>query len=441
MITVTLPEGYRNERAYAVHVLLYEFLGLQYTLQVQPDAQEYRLVFDKTALRINDAFFGKYVDGSYLHVGALPEQVSSVQHAALKDIVCLYGEDVFSASEHEMYCGVDLIAGTFFMLTRWEEYVGKARDRHGRFPGTASLAHRAGFLHRPIINEYVSLLKSWLLHAGVQEHAFRKRSFTFSLHCDVDTTRRYPSTFSLLRKLIGQLVRQRSLDAVKDEVAAYREYRRTGRDPYDTFDVIMDLARRAGSRATFFFLTGGDHRFDPGQVLQRPFVRTTYDHVRERGHRAGIHFSYCTAEDEQMMLEEVEMYRAETHEHSAEARQHFLRCLVPQTWRAWERCGVTTDYSLGYPEAAGFRCGVCYPFPLFDVVMRRMLHVYERPLIAMDVTFRMYKDHIPAQAVAEVRLLLDAVRKYDGEFVLLWHNSSFGPEWQGWERVLAEIIG
>jgi hypothetical protein len=64
-----------------------------------------------------------------------------------------------------------------------------------------------------------------------------------------------------------------------------------------------------------------------------------------------------------------------------------------------------------------------------------MLRVYERPLIAMDVTFKMYAQCSPEEALETCKALYETVRSHQGEFVLLWHNSSFAMEWEGWKVV------
>ena len=55
---------------------------------------------------------------------------------------------------------LDVFGVPFFTLTRYEEVAdaGARKDRYGRFPATASLAHRAGFLDRPIADEYAEVL-------------------------------------------------------------------------------------------------------------------------------------------------------------------------------------------------------------------------------------------------------------------------------------------
>ena len=43
------------------------------------------------------------------------------------------------------------------MLSRYEELITKDRDQHNRFPATASVAFKAGFLDRPIVSEYLEI--------------------------------------------------------------------------------------------------------------------------------------------------------------------------------------------------------------------------------------------------------------------------------------------
>lgn len=63
----------------------------------------------------------------------------------------------------------DIIASAYFLLTRYEEIRKRnIRDIHGRFPGKESLPFKAGFIHRPIVDEYGRLLRRWLRQARVQ---------------------------------------------------------------------------------------------------------------------------------------------------------------------------------------------------------------------------------------------------------------------------------
>ena len=95
---------------------------------------------------------------------------------------------------------------------------------------------------------------------------------------------------------------------------------------------------------------------------------------------------------------------------------------------------------MGYADVAGFRCGVCYPFPLFDFNNRQQLDVIEQPLIAMDVSLQQYEKLSPSQCIQRIESLKLEIKKYKGDFVFLWHNSSFvTATWKKYEDVFYNL--
>jgi hypothetical protein len=96
---------------------------------------------------------------------------------------------------------------------------------------------------------------------------------------------------------------------------------------------------------------------------------------------------------------------------------------------------------MGYPEAEGFRCGICHDFPVFDLKSRTQLPLRELPLIAMDVTLAMYRGYTPAQAASKLQALYNEVKVHNGVFTLLWHNSSWNTAfWEPYKSVLLDFI-
>ena len=99
------------------------------------------------------------------------------------------------------------------------------------------------------------------------------------------------------------------------------------------------------------------------------------------------------------------------------------------------------DSSLGYPEAEGFRCGMCRDFPVFNFLTREVLPLREKPLIAMDITLAQYRGYTPEQALEWLFHLRRQVDKHGGEFVLLWHNSSWNTFfWKDWRPVYETFV-
>jgi len=440
MIEVLIPDNNTPEREYALHVLLRAYLGLDYVVHTSTDQSDYTLNINGRILRINDAFFGEYPEErSYLNADHIPVDSIQCSSSGLEGVQLLFGEDKLVQS-NTMYCGVDIFASSFFMLTRWEEFVIKEWDEHGRFPSSSSLACKSGFVRRPVVNAYAALLRKLLIEAGVQKDSFKKHAYRLTLTVDVDFPRHWKPGAHVLKKLFGTALRTGSVRATRDKLASFREFQLSGDDTYDTFDFLMDSAEANDQKAYFFFMTGGSHNLDPGNKLEEPDTLEIARRIVERGHICGIHPSYASSTDVNIFNKEVDQYSALMGERPQYGRQHYLRFEVPETWRLWEDIGAKWESSMAYSDEIGFRCGTCYPFPVFDILERRMLSLVEKPLIVMDVALRHHMKLSPDEAVVACEEVRAEVEKYDGEFVVLWHNSSFGEEeWPGWDRVLGAL--
>jgi hypothetical protein len=88
------------------------------------------------------------------------------------------------------------------------------------------------------------------------------------------------------------------------------------------------------------------------------------------------------------------------------------------------------DCTVGYADREGFRCGTCYEFKTFNFLTRKKLNIKEYPLTIMEGTLVGYRGLAPCEMKKRIALLKDVIKKYNGKFVLLWHNSSFNTD--GW---------
>ena len=279
-------------------------------------------------------------------------------------------------------CGVDLLGSSFFLLTRYEELLTPARDQHGRFPAGSSVAARAGFLQRPLVDEYVELL--WLMLKQLWPQLPRRENrYQFLLSHDVDApfavAGRSPAEvtlsigYFLLRRLSYSRARQRLS-------SAWNVYRQGARvDPYNTFPYIMSLSERHGLHSTFNFITHRRAgRFDGNYSLRSPIIRNLMKAIFQRGHKIGLHPGYTTFRDCTKVAQEFDELRVQCkglgiRQTSWGGRQHFLRWENPTTWRAWDSAGIHYDSSLGFHDAVGFRCGTCREYPTYDLIRRQAL--------------------------------------------------------------------
>jgi hypothetical protein len=87
-----------------------------------------------------------------------------------------------------------------------------------------------------------------------------------------------------------------------------------------------------------------------------------------------------------------------------------------------DTAGIDFDSSLGHYDMPGFRCGTCYTFPMFDLTNKVTLRVKETPLIAMECSFFDYAGMTYEEAFNYGFNLFKQTKKYNGNFVVLWHN-------------------
>jgi len=335
---------------------------------------------------------------------------------------------------------VDIIAATFFMLSRWEETVILIRDEHGRFPATASVAYKQGFLDRPIVDEYAMILREWMkiLLPGWQP---RKRRFSIKISHDVDKALSFPKWQVAIRVLGGDLLKRRSLSrAGRDLLRMIIQMTTPSRDPY--FQSLLALARISEetglSTDAFYFMTALRAPYDDGYDPASQPISSLISDLRSRGFEIGLHAGYHTFNNpERLVIEKARLERLLGDGHFG-GRQHYLRFRVPDTWRHWERVGLVYDSTMGYADHEGFRCGTCHLFRPFDIEQNRELDLLEYPLIVMDDTLRSYRRMTPKQSEKRILELARRCRQVEGTFTLLWHNTCLMSE--PWINIYCQII-
>ena len=366
MLKIEIPDGFKAERTYIIELMLGEFLGLDTELTVKPDLSATLIRLENgNVLEINDAFFREifHRNETYLDINNIPAGVvyCDLDEAPEGNLVGIYGRPEIVLGERKIFCGIDLFASAFFMLTRWEEYVHQDRDMHGGFPAKLSLACRYGFLPRPVVNEYVDIIWQWLEQLGIRQER-KQRCFEIVNTHDIDRLRLFQRAPDYIGKPVKAFLIEKNLSAfIHHSKLALQSF--AGKDPYFVFDYFMDISERHDIRSHFFFMAGGKTRYDDGYDIGAGAVRDLIARVAQRGHVIGIHPSYNTFNNPEMLSLEIRHLQELTGADIVCGRQHYLRFSAPDTWQHWDDNNMQWDSSLTYWEQPGFRCGTCYSYP------------------------------------------------------------------------------
>ncbi|MEM7232965.1 MAG: polysaccharide deacetylase family protein [Planctomycetota bacterium] len=336
---------------------------------------------------------------------------------------------------------VDLVATTLFLLGRWEEYGATHLDEHGRFPADASLARRADFVDRPIVDEYAQILAHWIEELSPHS-TLKPREFTCRLSCDVDRLRDLRDFAHFARTAAGDLVHRKSLQRAASSVTKYA--RQTVRPTSsDECRAVLELAQLATQHAiptTFYFLSGPPRLEDGDYDVRERFVRELMRELIENGCEVGLHGSYRSIESSEAVSEQAARIREASGVERPGSRQHYLRFRTPDTWRDLEAAGLSHDATLGFADREGFRASTCFPFRPFDFELDRELDLIERPLIAMDVSLLSYRGLSTKEAIERILELAARCAAVGGEFSLLWHNSSLVGDRADWRPIIETVL-
>ena len=438
MLRLIFPDDWQPERRWIADLVLGQFLGLQHETVFAPAGQA-RIEAAGRTLALADAFFcGERTPQGEARAWRV---AASGLDARLcePEVPVLFGSAGFEADAGgNAILSLDVLGSAFFMLSRYEEAVSAERDQHDRFPVQHSLAARRDFLERPIVDEYVEIL--WAAMRRVWPTLERKRRNARTLvSCDVDLPfdPACGSVARLGKRLLGCAWRERSPRAMVAAAANYLAVRRGDqqRDPYwHALFWMMDVNEQAGRQLTFNFIpVPTDGAMDNAPRVDDARLRALLRIIHCRGHLIGIHPGYNTYRYPEAFARSVATLRRVLEQErigqdELGGRQHYLRWDAATTPRLWAEQALSYDSTLSYPTRAGFRTGTCHEYTMFDLAARRALNVRQRPLVVMENAVidavNMGLGHGEA-ALAAMQRFKRLCHQFDGDFTLLWHNSSF----------------
>lgn len=332
----------------------------------------------------------------------------------------------------------DPFAAAFYLVSRYEEYLPHEKDKHGRYPATAGIAKRHGFLGVPVIDKWAMMVRR-ILTERFPQLTLGSRQYSFTPTYDVDIAWAYKHK-GLLRTIGGYA------DALRKE--RFSDIRRRtsallgGRDPYDTVDFIDELTERHGHHPVWFFHVGKHGPFDKSIRSTHPRMQKLILRVASKA-VVGVHPSYGSNKHPERVAREKQQLEKIIGQPVTRSRQHFLVMSMPETYRRLIQLGITDEYSMGYSSDLGFRAGTCSPFLWYDLLNERKTMLRVHPFAIMDATMQYFDVKVRAEeAPGYVEPIVREVRHVNGRLMTLFHNNSFSErdEWVNWRNAYERIV-
>ncbi|KAF0195065.1 MAG: hypothetical protein FD166_3122 [Bacteroidetes bacterium] len=332
----------------------------------------------------------------------------------------------------------DLFAASFYMVSRYEEYLPYMRDEHGRFSASYGIAMQQGFLQQPVVNRWALLLKKHLLDF-FPSLQFKQREFSFLPTIDIDSAWAYQNK-GLIRTLGGYLKDLGKLD-LPEMKKRTRVLLRMEKDPFDTYDRMLEIHSRYGLKPYFFVLFADYGLNDKNVPVNNSRFQTLVKSLADYG-RVGIHPSYASNSNPELLSREIVRLSQVLRAEITASRQHFLKLSMPETYRNLVNLDISDDFTMGFAGQPGFRAGICTPFKWYDLEAETVTELTLHPFTLMEGTLRDYLSLDTDGAIRQIRALVDQVKAVNGNFISLWHNESFSDEkrWIGWVKVYEQML-
>jgi hypothetical protein len=347
------------------------------------------------------------------------------------------GLPVFFETSADSDLPFDIFAASFFLISRYEEYLEYNPDEFGRFQASSSLAFRNGFLGRPVVDIWAKEMTKTLLKK-FNNLAFIRNEYKAMLTIDTDEPFAYLGR-SLLRSLGGFLGDIKNSDGHPGE--RYRIVAKGEKDPYEVFDYIIEKIESYKTDVMFFIPVGDHSKYDKNPSWRNNEYRKLIHRISE-SYKTGLHPSYYAGADLSLINTELSRLKTILNKEVSFSRFHYVRLSFPQSYCNLIETGISEDYSMGYTDEPGFRAGTARPFYFYNVLKDHQTNLKITPFQVMDETLYNHKN-FDADTSQEVILnLINETRNVGGLFVSIWHNTSLleAAKWQVWRNVFEFVL-
>ncbi len=376
--------------------------------------------------------------------------------------------EVLEIVNGKAFINADVLAGAFFFLSGWQEFVYLQKHNATRYPYSDSLQARWKIAHIPLVNYYFDVLKSAIeqvYNITLTVDAWGQSPGAICLTHDIDNCYggwKYDLFSQLKKKKIGDLFK----------IIAHRL---TRGDTWFNFEDIIQLEKQYDATSSFYFIpdfgnvyfnpsivkrvTTAEKSYDPADFFDRRFasrfrgyttrlenadydlrtpkIRDVFRTIRENGSEVGIHGGFGSFLSEAYYREGLSRF----DEATTGSRFHYLNFDITTTYDILEKVDQRYDSTIGFAEVPGFRNGIAYPFKPYNIREDRTYNLLQIPLIAMDTTFRSYTNTALPHVLPTILGLFHEVQKFQGCLTVLWHNPYFTPyKYAGWREIYEGIL-
>lgn len=333
----------------------------------------------------------------------------------------------------------DMLAASFYLISRYEEYQPWRPDEYGRFSYSSSIAAKENFLQLPLVNLWLQQFEK-IIQQKFPSYTCITTSFTFTPTYDIDIAYAYLHK-PLVNNIAGfcKELFTGNWQQLKERVNVTFG---KAKDPFDTYNFLHQLHEQFQLQPLYFFLLaekrkGYDKNISPHSKAMQQLIQ---QHAATN--TTGIHPSWQSGDDEKILKKEIQLLENCSGKKVSHSRQHYIRMHLPETYRTLIANGITHDYSMGYGSINGFRASYCLPHYWFDIIRNETTSLIIHPFCYMEANSFFEQHYTAAQAAEELQQYYDTVKKVNGTLITIFHNHFITgqQQWIEWRKMYADFL-
>jgi hypothetical protein len=333
----------------------------------------------------------------------------------------------------------DVFAASFYLISRYEEYLPHQLDSYGRFSHENSVAFKQGFLHLPLVNLWLQEFKK-ILQQQFTQLQFRTQTFTFIPTYDIDIAWSYLNK-GLIRNVAGILksLIKNNLATAKERIAVLQGKQKDPSDLYSWFD---ELHQTNKLNPIYFFLLADQQKSYDKNI--HPSNKNLQDLIADHSlkYEVGIHPSWQSGDDVSLLQTEIKQLKTITGKAIKYSRQHYIRMKLPHTYRQLISAEIESDYSLGYGSINGFRASYCLPYKWYDLEKDEATELMIFPFCYMEANSYFEQHYSLPQATEELERYYAVTKQVNGLLITIMHNHLLGDQviFKGWKEMYESFL-
>lgn len=327
----------------------------------------------------------------------------------------------------------DIFSSSFYLLSRYEEYLPHVKDEFGRFMASESLAFKEGFIQQPVVDVWAQRFKEALVTA-FPELIFPEKKMV--VHPIVDAGQ----PFAYKQKGMFRLVIGFANDLLNGKVGNLANRAKVifglQRDPLDTFKWMINTVKKNNSKLSVFFLLGNALVFEESLNTRRHKFKMLIKFIADYK-EVGLIFSFASLTDFSLFKNEKKRLEDIVNRPLSSSMNAQYVVNLPSLYRLLVELEIKKDFTMVYKDTIGFRASTCTPFLFYDIDYEIRTPLVIHPIAMTTYGFQKKYALDVQKTVAHIKASVAAV---NGTFSIVYTNKdfSFTEENKVWRDIFSE---